>query len=73
MPATFDLVSCTGLLNLSQLLRSRSYSKTRQSEIKEYVEIYLNLTVDCLLKENSQLDIVGQEMKESSADTFIPN
>jgi hypothetical protein len=47
--------------------------QNRQSEIKGYVEIYLNLTADCLLKENSQLDIVGQEMKESSADTFIPN
>jgi hypothetical protein len=34
--------------------------------------MYLSLTAGFILPENCEPDIVGQEMKESSADTFIP-
>jgi glutamate synthase domain-containing protein 2 len=70
--ATFDLVSSAGLSNPSQLNRSHIYRRVSQTEIKRYDEIYLNLNAGCLLQENCQPNIFGQEMKESSADSFIP-
>jgi glutamate synthase domain-containing protein 2 len=70
--ATFDLVSSAGLSNPNQLNRSHIYRRVSQTDIKRYDEIYLNLTSGCLLQESCQPDIFGQEMKESSADSFIP-
>jgi glutamate synthase domain-containing protein 2 len=70
--ATFDLVSSAGLSNPNQLNRSHIYRRVSQTDIKRYDEIYLNLTEGCLLQESCQPDIFGQEMKESSADSFIP-
>ncbi|MFT4808340.1 MAG: glutamate synthase domain-containing protein 2 [Paraglaciecola sp.] len=70
--ATFDLVSSAGLSNPNQLNRSYIYRRVSQIEIQRYDEIYHNLTAGCLLKENCQPDLFGQEMKESSAESFMP-
>jgi glutamate synthase domain-containing protein 2 len=70
--ATFDLVSSAGLSNPSQLNRSHIYRRVSQTEIKRYDEIYHNLTAGCLLQENCQPYLFGQEMKESSAESFMP-
>ena len=53
MPATFDLVSCAGLLHLSQLMRSRSYSKIANPKLKRYVEMYLSLTAGCYVDQKT--------------------
>jgi glutamate synthase domain-containing protein 2 len=70
--ATFDLVSSAGLSNPSQLNRSHIYRRVSQTQIKRYDEIYHNLTAGCLLQENCQPDLFGQEMEESSAKSFMP-
>jgi glutamate synthase domain-containing protein 2 len=70
--ATFDLVSSAGLSNPNQLNRSHIYRRVSQTEIKRYDEIYLNLTNGCLLTENCQPNVFELEMKESSAQSFMP-
>ncbi|GAC19679.1 FMN-binding glutamate synthase family protein [Paraglaciecola arctica] len=70
--STFDLVSSAGLSNPNQLNRSHIYRRVSQTEIKRYDEIYPNLSGGCLLQENCQSDLFAQEMKESSAESFMP-
>jgi hypothetical protein len=70
--ATFDLVSSGGLSNPNQLNRSHIYRRVSQIEIKRYDEIYHSLTSGCLLQKKCQPDLDGQEMKESSAKSFMP-
>lgn len=66
------MAEVAGLSNPSQLNRSHIYRRVSQTEIKRYDEIYQNLTAGCLLQENCQSDYFGQEMKESSAESFMP-
>ena len=70
--ATFDLISSAGLSNPNQLNRSHIYRRVSQTEIKRFDEIYPNLTEACLLQESCNPELFAQEMKESSADSFMP-
>ncbi len=69
--ATLDIVSSAGLNDHSLLNRGHVFRRVSETEIKRYDEIYPSLAVGCLLTDNYPRQY-EQEMRESSAQSFMP-
>ncbi|WP_289030019.1 FMN-binding glutamate synthase family protein [uncultured Paraglaciecola sp.] len=70
--ACMDLIASAGLRDPRQINRTHIHRRVSQTEIKRYDEIYPELTDGELLTENYPTRF-EHEMKESSAECFMPN
>ncbi|MFT2089999.1 FMN-binding glutamate synthase family protein [Paraglaciecola sp. 2405UD69-4] len=70
--ACMDLIASAGLRDPSQINRTHIHRRVSQTEIKRYDEIYPELTDGELLTSEYPVRF-AHEMKESSAECFMPN
>lgn len=69
--ASMEMIAAAGMRHMSELNRSHVFRRISETEVRRFDQIYLNLTPGSLINGGAP-EKFEQPMKESSADSFMP-